>query len=306
MRNLLLTATILLSSAAFGQFGSSLQISVQSLTGTDNLSVGPTLCGQTSSFNWQVVGTPCSDLSLWITTDNDCKETANAQTAGSVYELSSITRTNITSAGGRGTATFNVSSLPIFNATATDGGTARTCSADVELEDTMLLCAAARSFDTFGTSCATTWTEAGTALEISYDTKRPTAPAISQVASLDKALRVTVNAPEDAAQVRVVATLAGVEVSKKQQGVDVGAVRVENLQNDVAYQIEAYAIDAAGNQSPASAAQEGTPTRALGFYERYREAGGEETGCGATGGGFAGGGMLAALGFWLFSRRNRS
>ena len=306
MRNLLITATVLLSSAAFGQFGSSVQISVQSLTGTDNLSVGPALCGQTSSFNWRVVGTPCTELSLWITTDTDCRETISAQTAGSSRALTSIPQTSITTAGGTATtATFAVSNLPIFSTTApTDGGTARACG-DPGVESTMLLCASTRTYDALG-SCSSTVVKAATPLEISYDTKSPDAPSISGVASLDKALRVTVDAPEDAAQVRVVATLEGVEVSKKQQGVDVGAVRVENLQNDVTYQIEAYAIDAAGNQSPASAAGEGTPTRTLGFYERYREAGGEETGCGATGGGFAGGGMLAALGFWLFSRRNRS
>lgn len=306
MRNLLLSATVLLSSAAFGQFGSSVQVSVQSLTGTDNLSVGPTLCGQTSSFNWRVAGSPCTELSLWITTDTDCKETASAQTAGSVRSLTSIPLTGITSAGGNATsASFPVSNLPIFSTTTpTDGGAAAACG-DPGVESTMLLCASTRSYDALG-SCSSTVVKAGKPLKITYDTKSPNAPSISQVASLDRALRVTVDAPDDAVQVRVVARLEGAEVSSEQQGVDRGAVRVERLQNEVTYQLEAYAIDAAGNQSPASVIGEGTPTRTFGFYERYREAGGEETGCGATGGGFAGGGMLAALGFWLFSRRNRS
>lgn len=307
MRNLLITAVVLLSSSAFGQIGSTLQITVQSLTNTDNLSVGPALCGQTSSFNWQVAGAPCTDLSLWITTDSDCKETASAQTAGSVRELSSISRATITSSNGSGTATFQVSNLPIFNTSSGgDGGTAVTCSPDVEIESTMLLCASARPFDAFGTSCSSTPVEATTPLEISYDTKRPDAPTITGVASLDKALRVSVDAPEDAAQVRVVAKLEGTQVRSQTQGVDRGAVTLENLVNDTTYQLEAYAIDAAGNVSAAFATGEGTPNRTLGFYERYREAGGEETGCGATGGGFAGGAVLATLGFWLFSRRNRS
>jgi hypothetical protein len=301
MRNLFLTATLLLSSTAFGQLA---QITVQSLTGTDNVSVGPALCGQTSSFNWRVAGSVCSELSLWITTDSDCRDTPSAQTAGSFRALPSIPLANITSAGGNPTtATFPVSNLPIFTSTGSDAGTV-TCGPDVEIESTMRLCASAKTVD--GLSSCNTVVKATRPLEISYDTKRPDAPAISTVASLDRALRVTVDAPDDAFEVRVVARLEGAEVSSQRQGVDRGAVRVENLRNNVTYQLEAYAFDEAGNQSPASAAGEGTPNRTLGFYEQYREAGGEETGCGATGGGFAGGGMLAALGFWLFSRRNRS
>jgi hypothetical protein len=305
MRNLLITAAVLLSSAAFGQFGSTVQVSVQSLTSTDNLSVGPSLCGQTSSFNWQVVGTPCADVSLWITTDADCKETASAQTSGSVRELSAISRTTITSSGGSGSATFEVSKLPIFISSGTDGGTGVTCSADVEIESTMLLCASTKPFDFTG-SCGSTAVKATTPLEISYDTKRPDAPTISAVAALDKALQVTVEPPEDAVQVRVLAKLEGAQVASKIEGVDRDAVKLESLVNGTTYQLEAYAIDAAGNQSATFATGEGTPNRTLGFYERYREAGGEETGCGATGGGFAGGAVLATLGFWLFSRRNRS
>ncbi|WP_375766462.1 hypothetical protein NR798_32895 [Archangium gephyra] len=306
MRNLFLTATVLLSSAAFGQFGSSVQISVQSLTGTDTLSVGPSLCGQTSSFNWRVAGFPCTELSLWITTDTDCRESVSAQSSGSSRALTSIPQSSITAAGGAATtATFQVSNLPIFSTTTpTDGGSAVACG-DPGLESTMLLCAASKTADALG-SCSSNVVKAATPLKITYDTKSPDAPAISGVAALDKALRVKVDAPDDAAEVRVVAKLEGVEVSNQRQGVARGDVRVENLQNDVTYQLEAFAYDAAGNQSPASAAEEGTPTRTLGFYEQYRGAGGEETGCGATGGGFAGGGMLAALGFWLFSRRNRS
>lgn len=304
MRNLLLTATVLLSSAAFGQFGNTVQVTVQSVTNTDNLSVGPALCGQTSTFNWSVSGAPCAELALWITTDSDCRDTASAQTAGSFYSLPSISLADLRTASGTGTKTFEVSRLPIFNAT-TDGGTAASCSADVELESTMRLCASTKTPDAFG-SCSSNVSKAATPLEISYDTKRPEAPSITDVAPLDKRLKVTVDAPEDAAQVRVVARLAGVEVAKKTQGVGLGAVTVENLANDTTYQLEAYAIDQAGNESATFGSSEGTPTRTFGFYERYREVGGEETGCGATGGGFAGGAVLASLGFWLFSRRNRS
>ena len=275
------------------------------MSNTDKISVGPSLCGQSTPFSWQVAGTPCTDLSLWITTDSDCKDTASAQTAGSVRELSSISRTTISSSGGTGTANFAVSNLPIFNASGTDGGTAVTCSADVEVESTMLLCASTKTFDFTG-SCGSTVVKATEPVEISYDTKKPEAPTITKVAALDKALQVTVDPPDDATQVRVIAKLEGVQVANEPQSVARETIKLENLVNDKTYQLEAYAIDAAGNESAAFASSEGTPTKTLGFYERYREKGGEETGCGATGGGFAGGAVLAAMGFWLFSRRNRS
>ncbi|WP_373371833.1 MXAN_2561 family MXYO-CTERM-anchored protein [Archangium lansingense] len=304
MRNLLLTATVLLSSAAFGQTGS-LQITVQSVANTDAMSVGPNSCGQTSAFNWQVVGSPCAEIAMWITTDSDCRDSASAQTAGSFYSLPSISLNDIRTSGSSGTKTFEVSRLPIFTSSGSDGGTAVTCSADVEIESTMRLCASTKSYDFYG-QCSSTVVKATAPLEISYDTKRPGAPTIESVAALDKALKVTVDAPDDAVQVKVVAMLEGAQVTSKTEGVDRDAVTVENLVNDKTYQLEAYSIDGAGNVSLAFATAEGTPNRTLGFYEKYREAGGEEMGCGATGGGFAGGAILAALGFWLFSRRNRS
>ncbi|HYO59441.1 MXAN_2561 family MXYO-CTERM-anchored protein [Archangium sp.] len=308
MRTLLITATVLFSSAAFGQLSTGVQVQVQSVAGTDALSVGPELCGQTVTFNWKVAGNLCADLSLWITTDTDCKETASGQTAGSSFELSSISRTTIAQRNGSGTATFEVSRLPIFSAsTPTDGGTGVTCSRDVEIEDTMQLCASTKQFsDIYQTSCSTV-VKATTPMDITYDTKRPVAPTISSVASLDEALQVEVDPPDDALQVRVVVRLDGAEVTSETQGVDRGAVKVTELENGVTYQLEAYSIDQAGNVSSAFASGEGTPNRTLGFYEKYKEAGGAEMGgCGATGGGFAGGAVLAALGFWLFSRRNRS
>ncbi|HYO70830.1 MAG TPA: MXAN_2561 family MXYO-CTERM-anchored protein, partial [Archangium sp.] len=233
------------------------------------------------------------------------RDSAAAQTPGSTRSLPSIPVSTITSSGGTATATFQVSTLPIFSTTTpTDGGSGVSCGAP-GLQSTMRLCAATKTFDALG-SCSANVVKAMKPLEITYDTQSPAAPFITGVAALDKALRVTVDAPDDTLQVEVVALREGVRVSSKKQGVEVGAVRVEDLENQVLYQLEAYAIDEAGNQSPASAASEGMPTKTYGFYEQYRKAGGEETGCGATGGGFAGGGMLAALGFWLFSRRNRS
>jgi hypothetical protein len=297
MRILLISATVLLSSAAFGQ---SVQVQIQSVTGTDTLSVGPGQCGDRRTFNWRVSGTVCAGLSLWITRDTDCKESASAQTAGSTHELSGISLATLQQ-GGSGSSTFLVSELPLFS--SGDGGVA--CGAS-GISETVRVCGATKQSTDYLGTCNTV-VKATAALKVVYDTKAPGAPLIEAVNPLDRALQVQVTGPDDASEVRLVVSREGTEVTSVRQGVDQSRIEVKNLQNGVTYQLSAYSIDAAGNESAEAATSEGTPIKTLGFYEKYREAGGAETGgCGATGGGMAGGALLSVLGFWLFSRRNRS
>jgi uncharacterized protein (TIGR03382 family) len=146
-----------------------------------------------------------------------------------------------------------------------------------------------------------------TTAKINYDGKPPAAPTIEAI-GLDRAARVTLTAPSDAATGAVVVyDGGGSEVGRAAWTKGQGAVQVDGLANDVTYQVEATVSDEAGNPSPASARVEVKPTKTYGYMERYELAGGQETGgCGAVGGGVAGGAVLAVLGFWLFSRRNRS
>ena len=301
MRILLISAVVLFSSAAFGQ-SVQVQVQIQSTTGTDTLSVGPGQCGERRTFNWRVSGSACADLSLWLTRDTDCKESASAQSAGSTRELSSIPQATLRQSGS-GTSNFLVSELPLFS--SGDGGVA--CGAS-GISETVRLCGATKqSSDFLGTCSTTTVVKATAPLKITYDTLAPGAPLIEAVNPLDRALQVQVSAPDDASEMRLVVTREGTEITSVRQGVDQSRIEVKNLQNGVTYQLSAYAIDAAGNESLEAALAEGTPIKTLGFYEKYRESGGAETGgCGATGGGMAGGALLSVLGFWLFSRRNRS
>ncbi|WNG35355.1 hypothetical protein F0U61_18025 [Archangium violaceum] len=297
MRTLLLTAALLMSSAAFGQ------IQIQTLNNSDTLSVGPRLCGTNVSFNWAMSFVPCDSapLDLWLTVDSSCKETADEQT-GATFPLDSIPYTTIVNQNRQGQSTFPVSSLPIFS--SGDGGVG--CGAQ-GISQTVRLCASAPQTDSLGYSCSSTRARVQSPLKITYDTKAPEAPTLTKVSGLDQAIRVEVSAPDDANRVRVVVLRDDTEITSRTEGVDVGPIRVENLENEVTYQVRAYAIDEADNESEQFATGQGTPTRSLGFYEYYLEAGGTETGgCGATGGGLAGGAVLAVLGIWLSSRRNRS
>ncbi|QAT86800.1 fibronectin type III domain-containing protein [Corallococcus coralloides] len=86
-----------------------------------------------------------------------------------------------------------------------------------------------------------------------------------------------------------------------------GNVVIPGLTNGVTYRLQAIIRDAAGNESPASAAVDATPVKSNGLFDAYVDAGGQERGgCAATGGGIAGGAVLAALGIWLSSRRKVS
>ena len=91
------------------------------------------------------------------------------------------------------------------------------------------------------------------------------------------------------------------------QSVDQPLFRVENLENNVTYTLTATALDVAENESAASEAARGHAHPHPGLLRSVRRGEGQEMGgCGAAAGGLTGGWVLAVLGFWLSSRRNRS
>ncbi|HSP80540.1 MAG TPA: MXAN_2561 family MXYO-CTERM-anchored protein [Myxococcaceae bacterium] len=295
MRTFLTTVAVLASTAALGQ---TQQIQIRAPDGRETLRVQPTDCGRDIAFSWTVGGTLCDGLSLWLTRDSDCQDSASAQTTRTA--LTTIPVETIRNQGGQGTSSFQGSELPFPE---TDGGAA--CGA-LGQEVTFRLCGATKGADAFGT-CLSTTTLKASPLRVLYDTLPPGPPSIGEVVALDESLRVTVDAPEDATQVRLAVLQGDTEVTSVLQTVEQGAFRVEDLQNNVAYTLRAYSIDEAGNVSEAFDEAEGTPIKTLGFYEEYLRAQGKETGgCGAAGGGVAGGAVLAVLGFWLSSRRKRS
>ncbi len=295
MRTFLTTVAVLASTAAFGQ---TQQIQIRATDGRETLRVRPSDCGRSLAFSWQVAGTLCDGLSLWLTRDSDCQDSASAQTTRT--SLTSISLDTIRNQGGQGTSSFEASQLPFEE---TDGGAV--CGASGQ-EVTFRLCGATKGADAFGT-CLSSTTLKASPLKVLYDTLPPGAPSIGEVLELDEALRVTVDAPEDATRARLVVLQGDTEVTSMEQTEEQGAFRVEDLQNNVTYTLRAYSIDEADNVSEEFDEAEGTPIKTLGFYEEYRKAGGKETGgCGATGGGVAGGAVLAVMGFWLSSRRKRS
>ena len=195
--------------------------------------------------------------------------------------------------------TLRVANLPVFSKNNT------TCGSTTALEQVHRVCGVSKLYDAFG-ACNTALTTSSPPT-VTYDSKPPDAPSISEVSPRDSALAVTVGGlASDTTLVRVLARrAAGAEVERSAEGAsDQGTYVVTGLENGVTYQLTAVAEDGAGNVSAESTATAGTPVKTRGFYELYLAANGGETGGCAAGGGAAGG--LVSVGLWLFARRRRS
>jgi uncharacterized protein (TIGR03382 family) len=299
MRTLLIIAAVLVSTVASAQ----VQVRLRFANGGDTRSVSPEDCANQRVFvTWTSTGTACQDLAIWVTEGTECQETAAQQTSRFSLTPVPVTTLNQTKTG---VVEFDVSSLPFSD--PTDAGT-RTCGA-TGFEQEFRVCASTRATDPYniGGACANSISKAAPA-KITYDALAPGVPTIEEVTALDEALRVRVSEPSGSNKVKLYVALPdGTLVASPDRGLGQGDFEVEGLENGVTYQLTATAIDEAGNESGASEVVDGTPTKTNGFMQEYVNAHGKETGgCGAAGGGVAGGAVLAVLGFWLFSRRNRS
>lgn len=281
---------------AYGQ--TTLRLLVQERS---TFTVGPDDCDATVPVTWQFSGAnPCSELELWITTNTSCGNDPGSAD----LVLPEVPAGNVINPGAQ-RITFQPRQLPVFS--SADGG--NTCGGASQIEQVHRVCGKVTVPDFSGFQCNNNITS-GNQTTITYDARPPAAPTIDSVVGVDGALSVRVSASgTDVSLIRVAARREGsTDVAGSVEGaVELGTYRVSGLENGVVYEVTATAVDEAGNESAASAAQLGTPVKTRGLYEVYRQAGGSETGgCGAAGGGVAGGAVLAALGLWLFSRRGRS
>jgi hypothetical protein len=260
-------------------------------------------CNYSRTVNWTVntTGTICSDLEFWFVSGTSCPETRASDTP----VITTVSRSTLEGSTRTNSFTFESQALPAFKGTS-----AVSCPAD-DREDEYRLCAALK----LGTAvistdpCSTTSVQKANEFKVFYDSKAPEPPSIENVAALDKALSVRVTASDDdTSKVKLtIARADGTSSRELSQSVDLSLFRVENLENGVEYKLTATALDTVNNESAPSDVQSGTPIFTRGFFDRYIEAGGQETGgCGAAAGSLAGGWVLAVLGFWLSSRRNRS
>jgi len=301
MRYLLIALTFSASAALAQTTGT---ITLAGPANETTLKVPRDPCNYTRTVNWTVntTGVICSDMEFWFVSGTSCPETRATETP----VFATVSRSTLDTGTRTNSITFESQDLPAFK-----GTDAVTCPAD-DREDEYRLCASLK----LGTAvistdaCSTTSSQKANEFKVFYDAKAPEPPTIENVAQLDKALSVRVTAADDddTSKVKLIVTRAdGTGTRELSQSVDLPLFRVENLENGVEYKLTATALDAVNNESAPSAEQTGTPVFTRGFFDRYVEAKGQETGgCGAAAGGLAGGWVLAVLGFWLSSRRNRS
>lgn len=245
----------------------------------------------------------CNEMAIWLTSASSCPDTP----ASGDFTVTTVTASDLNGGTRSGTANFNIGQLPGFS--GGDGG--ESCGEQGVTKE-FRVCASVKLFTgTFGATCdnVTTFTK-GNTLKVVYDTQAPDVPTLKSVVGVDSALRVEVEANGGSPtefRVEVRNPADGSVVTSRQQTVSTTSFRMDGLTNNTTYSVVAFAVDAAGNVSAATDAQNGTPVKTNGFFQTYVDAGGQETGgCNVAGGGLAGGAVLAALGFWLSSRRNRS
>lgn len=289
MRSLLIALTLCTASAALAQ---PIVLSVPNKT---SIRVGMNSCGDSQVVTWTYNGTtvPCTDLRLWLVSGTSCSD----EPSGTYKDLGTINKNDLPTQR-TSTVTFKVSELP--------GWTTEVACGAANREDAYRVCAAYKSGTGVVSACDSTTAQKDD-FELIYDSKPPGAPTIDNVAALDKALSVRVSTPDDTNELKLTIVRAdGTGSRTLKQSVDQPLFRVENLENNVTYKLTATAIDAAENESAASEVKEGMPILTRGFFDRYVEAEGQELGGCTAAGGVLGGWVLAVLGFWLSSRRNRS
>jgi len=305
-----LTFAVLLLSAstALGQTAPVVNFTVPGAAQGTEIVVSKATCADTRTVTWTRTGTlPCSALVFWLSSDSNCS--GDPGDGDLVLDAEEVPQGNTTTLSG----TIELKMSDALAATPN-------LSCDTQAANkSYKLCASTEKQDSL-LACDDTVSNIGTpTITFTLDPVAPLAPALPTVTGLDSALSVSVTVPGDTSQMKVQVVelvqggddggtvTAGEEKVSKTQTTDNTVFRMEGLENGKLYGVFAYAIDKAGNQSLASPLATGEPIPSDGFFAAYREAGGQETGgCGAGGGGLALGAVVAALGFWMMSRRKLS
>ena len=253
-------------------------------------------CSLSASFQWTYSGTLgviTSSLQLWSTRSTAC---------GSAPGDNDVTYSSVASSTVMTTKTgqFNVElgKLPAF--VATDGGVS--CGA-TGYELTQRLCGVVSYQSSTYSGTSSTFQVDGVTL--SYDSKPPSAPSISNVSSLDEAASMTVSVGSDVSMVKGFYRLAGETAWRQGGSIQTSSsttLRIGNLTNGLTYELTATATDAAGNESGYAAVQSVKPTHSAGFFEIAKNGGNTDTGGCSTTGSTA---LLPWLGFVLLARRWR-
>jgi uncharacterized protein (TIGR03382 family) len=241
-------------------------------------------CDHIARITWTPGRPSCASTRVWLTTASCGTEPGSNDKSLSVSGNS---------------AAITIRDLPLFQ--ATDGGTALGCPqpatqaytvcGNYKVTDSFLQC---NSFQTINPAT------------IKYKGLPPPPPTLTEVLSQDTALTVRATTNDaDTVNIHVYIRVAdaGTDFPPNPVGdftPDQTGVKVSGLVNGVTYDVETKAEDGAGtpgNFSDPSNILQGTPVASYGFFDKYKQLGGEDTGgCASVPGGLI---LLAAPALWV-------
>jgi hypothetical protein len=272
---------VCLPALALAQTSSNTGLTLQ-VQGQSSQTVSGNDCGTDVQITWtqSLTGLACDNLTIWATTSSCGNQPESGDKT--IAKIGAGTWSSQSS----GTVTVAVSDLPLG---AADGGT---CGAAVEA--TINLCAATKVAGYLDCTYSTQTVNASPQATIEYDAKPPDAPNIASVEGSDGSLVVSVDVPGDAAFATVRYRVQGTTAWTTDGDVSSASphLAINGLVNGTPYEVSAFAVDAAGNQSTDSAIVTGTPIETTGFWGNYQNGGGMETGGCSVGGA---GGLLAGV-----------
>lgn len=263
------------------------QAVVLDINGADGVTVGAESCADTITVNYRTSVSACSNFKIWLAESTCGDEPAAADVL--VREMSPAQL----SANRTGTVSFVVSDLPMFKMAACP----RPGTSAINK-----ICASVKSFSGFtGTDCTTYQKSPKT--EVAYDALPPAAPSLISVSARSGGLGLEVHLDADVAAFRIEAAVAGSGAWTESTGtllIGTPAI-INNLANNVAYDVRVFAEDDVGNASAASNVLQGTPVESCGFPCQLGDTN-VDGGC-SSAGGFA---LLPGLlSLWLVRRRRQ-
>jgi hypothetical protein len=254
----------------------------------DTYTFGAAQCNDTIGVRWTntllINTSQCAPapLKLWLTSGECGDDLVQGSTDVALPEIDAFTL-NSAQLGRQGTFTVKIAELPDFkNTTTADGGMLQACGTS-ELEKTHRVCGAVsyRVQSTFGCSGDPIVQRASPPFKLVYDSKPPGPPTITEYAAQDEAVRVGFTVDTDTSVVLLeVKGPADVDFKQIQESLaSNSSIKGDGLENNVSYEVQLRARDAAGNTSVPSAPITVTPIKTLGFFGYYKDLGGTDQGC---------------------------
>jgi uncharacterized protein (TIGR03382 family) len=240
-------------------------------------------CNNSVRVTWTATGfgsSACNSLQLWVANGQACADSPGTSATDGGTDL--ILGTFSLNTQTTGTGDFVVSNMP--------GVTGKNCNDAIDVKN--YVCASVQYRTTVGGNCSTA--QATPNLVIRYDNVPPDPPTIS-ADGLDGKISVHF-AYNGSGASDVLNWLAeyGVEppgggdpaVWNRTSQISTSKTSnpIEGLLNGTTYLVRGYAFDEVSNSSAPSASVEATPEHSSGFWEEYKNDGGQEVGgCSAAG-----------------------